>query len=155
MLSSLCADKTRNLLLVKTILGLLDEGKQIIALGERRKHLEKLSMMLGRFSVSCGFYVGSRKITDEDRGAQIKMATYSFAAEGLDDRNLDCVVFVTPTNNPVFLEQCIGRAQRTERKPVVVDVRDTVLATKSRVAWLTRHKFVPSAKGFRLDELLK
>ena len=145
----------------------VEEDRRVIVLTERRKHVDTLNYMLrDRYGLESALLVGGRKKSaktckpgveppvstgDEIRGADalsippISLGTMAFAAEGLDDKTKDTLVFATPTTNKVWLQQCVGRIMRgySSKRPVVVDVTDEPLRslTTRRMEWYAGQSF--------------
>jgi superfamily II DNA or RNA helicase len=125
-------DERRNERIVTTVLALRNEGRYVIVLGERRKHLGVLREILQeRAPCPVGLYVGetSKKriaIREAEKDSPILLATVRMAEEGLDIARLDTLVLITPKSN---ITQAVGRIQRThpDKKlpPLIVDFYDT------------------------------
>ncbi len=125
-------DDARNERIVETVLNLRADGRYIIVLGERRKHLTMLRDVLkDRAPCPVGLYVGetSKKriaVRDAEKDSPILLATVRMAEEGLDIARLDCLVLITPKSS---ITQAVGRILRShpEKKlpPLVVDFYDT------------------------------
>lgn len=82
----------------------VDEGRHIIVLSDRRKHLLEIHDKLQSIGVSSvGFMVGgktSKKIYNPQYNRVI-LATYAFTSEGVDIPSLDTAVFATPRSDVV------------------------------------------------------
>jgi len=125
-------DAERNERIVKMVLGLRAEGRHLIVLGERRKHLAiLLEMLKERATCPVGLYVGEtskKRIAkrEAEKTSPILLATVRMAEEGLDLARLDTLVLITPKSN---ITQCVGRIQRShpdKKLPaLVVDFYDT------------------------------
>jgi hypothetical protein len=76
----------------------------------------------------CGFYVGGMKpeaLAQSERG-DVVLATFAFASEGFDAKDLDTLVLASPKTD---IEQSVGRilrkkADQRDRLPTIIDVVD-------------------------------
>jgi len=125
----LCSNVKRNELIVTELIQAVKAGRKIIALSERRKHLEILDKMF-RFYRPEGcvtdFYVGGRSMEELELAekADVVWATYQMAKEALDIPSLDTLFLLTPVAN---IEQPGGRITRefeNKKQPVIVDFID-------------------------------
>jgi superfamily II DNA or RNA helicase len=125
-------DAERNERIVNVVLKLRAEGRHLIVLGGRRKHLQMLLELLKeRASCPVGLYVGEtskKRIAkrEAEKHSPILLATVRMAEEGLDLARLDTLVLITPKSN---ITQAVGRIQRShpdKKLPnLVVDFYDT------------------------------
>lgn len=110
----------------------IEAGRKIIVLSERLKHLFAIESELKRSWTgkgpvpTTGFYIGGQTEDQLEEAAQAQciLATYQFAAEGLDIPALDTVFLATPMGD---VEQAVGRILRQhegKKEPIVVDFRD-------------------------------
>ena len=149
VLTFMCANRPRNLVIVGELLQAIQKGRKIIVLSERLDHLERLNNLLieswpsSAGSVpTTGKYVGgmtSEEREDSER-KQVIFATYQYAAEGLDIPALDTAFLASPYSD---VEQAVGRIGRPhpgKKDPVVVDFRDDNVGMFHR-AGLTRERF--------------
>lgn len=141
-MSKLTEHPTRNALIVEAVSKMvLDEGRRVIVLTERRKHVDTLVyMLLDLHGLDSALLVGGAKpkskskskkrkrgveppvsavdpceperLSDALAAPPISIGTYAFASEGLDDKSKDTLVFATPTTNKTWLQQCVGRIMR-------------------------------------------
>ena len=122
----------------RAIVGLLKkaskEGRKIMILSGRLKHLERLKSMFDMEMVkdglryTTGYYIGGMNEEERTISAtrQIIFATYHMAEEGLDIPELDTLFLVTPRSD---VEQAVGRILRTfdgKCSPTVVDFSDLI-----------------------------
>ena len=124
MITNISNNNNRNILIKCIAEKLVTNGKQVIILSDRRKHLEALYDKLESFC-SVGYYVGGMKQKDLDKSEKCKiiLGTYSMSAEGLDIPSLDAVIFTTPKSS---IQQSIGRITRKKHTelPIAYDIVD-------------------------------
>jgi superfamily II DNA or RNA helicase len=127
------ADEERNRFIVEKVVCLHEsQGRYVIVLSDRRKHLATLREMLearvdpekvGTFAGETTKKGVARR--EEERKRPILLATVRMAEEGFDEARLDTLVFATPKSN---ITQCVGRIQRShpdKQEPMIVDIFDT------------------------------
>ncbi len=131
LLSKVVEHPERTAKVLELIRGLAtDKRRKILILSERKILLENIEISLrseGKHSV--GYYVGGMKQADLDataRDAQVVLATYAMAIEGLNIKTLNTVILASPRKR---VEQSTGRILRMrpeerELDPVIVDVID-------------------------------
>lgn len=105
----------------------------VLVLTDRRAHLTAIHKRLtaiGSVSIQeVGYYVGGMKsaeLTHVEDHADVILATYAMAAEGMDIPKLNTLVLASPKSD---VEQAVGRIQRQkpedrEHDPLVIDVVD-------------------------------
>tara|TARA_B110000208_G_scaffold136643_1_gene165120 strand:- start:247 stop:1740 length:1494 start_codon:yes stop_codon:yes gene_type:complete len=124
MITNISNNNNRNLLITCIAKRLVNKGKQVIILSDRRMHLEDLYKKLESFC-TVGYYKGGMKQKDLDKSESCKiiLGTYSMSAEGLDIPSLDAVIFTTPKSS---IQQSIGRITRKKHKelPIAYDIVD-------------------------------
>lgn len=106
-------------------------------MSDRRALLDALATPLADLGVPVGWAVGGTKAAEENDGG-VLLATYAYAAEGMDVPDLDTCVLATPRCE---IRQCIGRIlRRRDHTPLVVDIVDTSMRTQflRRRRWYTR-----------------
>jgi len=148
VLKNLLADETRNNMIMKVIVICMSQNRKVLLIGEYVKKLfefmHHLQQQFPNYKVVRFF--GNPALTKKDRregvsyekykdpnaeellAANIIVATYKKAMEGIDIPNLDTVVGLTPLASKVGLKQVIGRAERKydgKKSPLVIDVVDT------------------------------
>jgi superfamily II DNA or RNA helicase len=133
MLGQIVKHKDRNNLILKSINQFVIEGRQIIVLSTRRKHLEDLNKLFGKQKIikknnelaTNGLYIGGMKKDklEESSKCDVIFATYQLVSEGTDIPTLNTLIMASPKKE---IEQVVGRIQRakTEFKPLVLDICD-------------------------------
>ncbi len=126
MVNNVCAYHERTKLIVH-ILGLLvKEGRTILVLSSRRQHLIDIhTLCTTEKTGTVGFYVGGMKQEDlvKSESKQIILGTYNMAAEGLDIKQLNTILFATPMTNVV---QAVGRILRKKHANITPEIYDIV-----------------------------
>ncbi len=136
LITFLIANEPRNKLITEQLILACKAKRKILVLSERLKHLKTLELKLRDMwqpefgpKPSVGYYVGG-KTEDELESARecdVIMATFQYAAEGLDIPELDTEFLVTPYGD---VEQAVGRILRPsegKKEPIVVDFRDDLV----------------------------
>lgn len=129
MITNLVRIKKRNLLILHILEQLFDEGKNVLFLTGRLKHVDLFYEMLSNnddIRGSVGKYIGSMSDTELSVSStkQIIIGTFAMAEEGLDIANLNVVILSTPKS---ATKQSIGRILRKEvyeTHPIVFDIED-------------------------------
>lgn len=128
-------DTARNQLIFNDVKKVVDEGKSILLLSERKSHLQVLNLYLKeRFEtivISGEDSERSRKSKLEqiEMGHfQIVLSTGQFLGEGIDIPNFHCLFLVYPFAFEGKLVQYIGRVHRSKNVPLIVDYRDEQVA---------------------------
>jgi superfamily II DNA or RNA helicase len=109
-----------------------DPERRILVLSERRGHLNALRDLImavpDNILGTIGYYVGGMKeaALKASESADVLLATYAMASEGMDVPGLDTLVLASPVT---AIEQPVGRILRQkpeDRKhvPVVIDIID-------------------------------
>ena len=107
-----------------------EPGRCILVLSERKNMLERIEQLLtGMAGMTVGYYIGGMKAADRDwtaREANVILATYSMAQEGLSIYRLNACILASPRKK---VEQSVGRILRervADRKigRLIVDVVD-------------------------------
>jgi len=117
----------RNQLILNTVDNLIQEGRKVLVLSDRREHCFYFHTKLG--TSKSGLYIGGLKEAELEEAAkkQVVIATFQLAHEGLDIPSLDTVILTTPKSD---IKQAIGRIMRDgggngrSRDPLIVDVLD-------------------------------
>ena len=125
VVETLCEHPQRNACIVDKVLQLY-MGRRILILSARRPHCQKLCNLLQTNGVDAAIYLGGMRKEELENAsrANVIVATYSIAAEGLDIPALNTLILATPKKDVV---QACGRIMRGVDgpvAPVVVDVRD-------------------------------
>lgn len=109
-----------------------EPDRRILVLSERRGHLDNLRNLImavpnGVFG-TIGYYVGGMKeaALKASESADVLLATYAMASEGMDVPGLDTLLLASPVS---AIEQPVGRILRQkpeDRKhvPIVIDIID-------------------------------
>jgi hypothetical protein len=136
IVSALAADGQRTMLLVSIIRHLHTIGRNVLVMSDRRQQLATIASHLAETSPAVPVIMavgggGASSHPDESTTRPVVLATYAYAAEGMDIPRLDTCVFATPR---VDICQCVGRILRdtSATQRLVCDVRD------SHPAMLTR-----------------
>ncbi len=106
-------------------------GRKVLVLSDRKAQLTDVRAGLEALSppVTAGFYWGGMKpaaLAETEATKQVMLATFSYAAEGMDVPSLDTLVLASPKSD---IEQSVGRILRTKagdrtRTPLVYDFVD-------------------------------
>jgi len=134
MINNVCDYLPRSEFIVRLIVKAIRESKmtrKVLVLSDRKAHLATIKALLDKISnetITSGFYIGGMKplALKESESKQVILATFSFASEGFDAKNLDTLVLASPKTD---IEQSVGRILRekeSDRKniPVIFDVMD-------------------------------
>ena len=127
MINNICEYRKRTQMIVSIVLDMVEEGRKIIILSDRRGHLKDFYDMISESGKgTVGYYVGGMKPQDRkaSESCDVILGTYSMASEGMDIPTLDSIVFASPKSNIV---QAIGRVLRKkhlERPALVYDIVD-------------------------------
>ena len=126
-------DEERTEAICRIVRALVEEGRYVIVLSDRRSHLAAMHERLG--SELSGVYAGEttkrgKRAREGSKEKQVMLATTKMGEEGLDVPILSAIVLATPKSGLGGIEQAIGRVLRShpEKKhtPLVVDVWDPV-----------------------------
>jgi superfamily II DNA or RNA helicase len=129
MINNIAKDEQRTLLIARRMNAYYNSGRTIIVLSDRIQQLKSLCTMLlalGMPTDDIGYLIGSTPKNDRPGVLEkrVLMCTYSMANEGLDKKQLDCLIMATPKGNCI---QAIGRIQRPcegKKIPLVLDIVD-------------------------------
>lgn len=143
--SATSEDPERNALLLDVILSKAREGRCVIVMSGRRSQLKHLGDRLAEdHGIVPEWGVGGSRLNAENVGdGTVLLATYEYAAEGLDVPRLDTCILAT---SKVDVRQCVGRILRNApssseaRRPIVVDIHDTDVPILHR-QHLSRRRF--------------
>jgi ERCC4-related helicase len=131
----------RNQVILDDLVAIKKEApaRKVLILSERRGHLDRLRELIEAFNKTqstarglglgtTAYYVGGMKEADlkESEGADILLATYAMASEGMDIPGLDTLILASPVSS---IEQPVGRILRQKPEdrrhiPLVLDVID-------------------------------
>ena len=125
-------DSSRNNQIKNDVKAFIERGRSILILSERRAHLEVLNLYLKNdfetIVISGEDSQASRKSKIEQINFghfQIVLSTGQFLGEGIDIKNLNCLFIVYPFSYEGKLMQYIGRIQRSDKPPLIMDYRDS------------------------------
>lgn len=133
MINNVCDFFPRTEYIVQLIARAMAESNQsrkVLVLSDRKAHLSAIKELIECVhpSISCGFYIGGMKEKDLkiSETKDVILATFSFASEGFDAKDLDTLVLGSPKTD---IEQSVGRILRqkeNERKnvPIIFDIMD-------------------------------
>jgi hypothetical protein len=153
MIGQLCRSPERVAVVASTAATLIDGAPErcILLLSERRGHLTSIHAALEelRPQLSLGYYVGgmtaaARAVTET--GAQVILATFSMASEGMDIPRLNTLMLCSPKSDVV---QSVGRILRRQHAhPLIVDVLDDHFENAARA-----RRRCYSESGFRVRDV--
>ena len=140
--------------IIKRVMTESEMTRKILILSDRKAHLASIKELLEHQAphITSGFYIGGMKQADlkESETRHIILATFSFASEGFDAKDLDTLILASPKTD---IEQSVGRILRqreNERKhqPIIFDVVDRFSMFerqgKKRLAYYKKLKYVVS-----------
>jgi superfamily II DNA or RNA helicase len=157
LLHNLEIDADRNNLLMSLLVTAVDDGRTVLAVGTHIIHLEKfLDVVRNHYSNKNVLrFFGARKLTKAEKSDGIKqekytdpkreellkadiiIATFKKAMEGVDIPPIDTLLFLSPFGSKVTLKQVIGRIERAypdKKQPIVIDLFDTKYALTKGMA---------------------
>lgn len=144
-------DPARTAFLTDIIQQWYAKGKYMVVMSDRRSQLQALATLLDTASIPFVYAVGggtSPDVEDIRQTRPVVLATFGYAAEGMDLPVLDTCVLAT---SRCELKQCVGRILRTqgsEHRPVVCDIVDACVPILKRQAAKRRKWFEsPLHKG--------
>lgn len=126
-------DEERTDAICRLVRRLVDEGRYVIVLSDRRSHLAAMHDRLG--ADLSGVYAGEttkrgKRAREGSKEKQVMLATTKMGEEGLDVPILSAIVLATPKSGLGGIEQAVGRVLRAHPEkrhtPLVVDVWDPV-----------------------------
>jgi superfamily II DNA or RNA helicase len=145
--TELANDETRNSLICKDVLDVLDEGRSPVILTERREHLDRLAGILA--PKVCNLIalrggMGRRKLgaaaerlaTIPRHEQRVLLATGRYIGEGFDDARLDTLFLTMPVSWQGTIAQYVGRLHRLfdgKREVRVYDFADLDVPVLARM----------------------
>ncbi|WP_241461452.1 DEAD/DEAH box helicase [Aquimarina macrocephali] len=124
-------DSERNKLILKDIQNVLDNGRKVVIITERKEHIQVLYQYLKNhyeiIHISGDDSTSSRNSkwkSIEQGNYQGIITTGQFFGEGTDIKSVSCLFLVYPFSFKGKLIQYIGRVQRSELTPIIYDYRD-------------------------------
>lgn len=131
LITDISKSKKRNQLIVREVLKLLQQKRNIIVFSDRVEHCKLLNYVtlqtIKKYNLnySCAIFIGGMKDEEYDfaKTCNVLFATYGLAKEGFDHSILDSCVLGTPKSDIV---QVVGRILRKENEnfPLVIDLVD-------------------------------
>jgi superfamily II DNA or RNA helicase len=155
MINNICACERRNKVILDTLSTLINEGRKVLVLSDRKEHLNYLKnqITLTITNATCGLYVGGMKQSDLKISEEkdIILGTYPMVSEGFDCPTLDTVILASPKSDVV---QSVGRIMRKkpedrDRQHQVIDIIDYFGTFAQQ--WETRKKYYRKQK-YQFDE---
>jgi len=149
MINNICNYIPRTELIITKLIPLYEEGRCILILSDRRNHLLEIEILLKKYNIECGYYVGGMK-PQALRDAQEKnviLGTFSMASEGMDIPKLNTMILASPKSDIVQSVGRILRQKKEKRKfqPLVVDICDEFSIftnqSKKRLTYYNRCKY--------------
>ena len=149
MINNICNHISRTELIIKKLVPLYKEGRCILILSDRRNHLLEIAILLKKYNIECGYYVGGMK-PQALRDAQEKniiLGTFSMASEGMDIPKLNTIILASPKSDIV---QSVGRILRQKKEvrkfqPLIIDINDEfslfLNQSKKRLAFYNKCKY--------------
>ena len=117
LITILVNDKRRNQVIVEEVERQLLQGRNILIISERVKHLK---ILLDSVSANGCLYIGEKSVgakrkRDEEFRLKPKLVLTSkaMASEGFDWQECDTVIFATPFTASANFQQACGRCSRT------------------------------------------
>lgn len=129
LLNQIADYKPRTQYLVSKLIPLVEEGRKILILSDRREHLADFEKMLRKLNIlDIGYYVGAMKQEDLDKSDKraVILGTFAMASEAMNIPALNTILLATPKSN---IEQSVGRILREKKEarkfaPLILDVLD-------------------------------
>lgn len=123
MINSICECDPRNKRIASNVIDQRMKGKKQLILTARVSHAYALEKLIPNSSI----VVGNIPEKKRDYSANVLIATYALAKEGLDIPDLDTLHLATPTKDKTTVVQSVGRIERNipnKAQPVVFDYVD-------------------------------
>lgn len=130
MVNNICAFPARSALIADILAQVLawQPGRKALVLSDRKEQLAALRELLAQRGIDAGFYYGGLKPRQlaESEAKQVLLATFAYAAEGMDCRGLDTLLLASPKSD---IEQSCGRILRERAEdrahvPLIIDILD-------------------------------
>lgn len=170
MINNICACQERTRMIADNIIALFhrqhayikDVGthrRKVLVLSDRKAHLADIASFMPN-NISFGYYIGNMKPSDlsTSETKDVILATYSFASEGFDAKDLDTLVLASPKTE---IEQSVGRILRQKPEdrinhPVLIDILDDFSVftrqAKKRYTYYKKMKFTIIPNSNDCDE---
>lgn len=126
MINNICEYTRRTLFIIELIKQCVSEDRKMLFLSDRRAHLTDVFDLINEHKIcSVGYYVGGMKQSErkESEEKQLMLGTYTMAAEGLDVKSLNTILFGSPKSD---ITQSVGRILRQKHANVIPKVIDIV-----------------------------
>ena len=134
MYRELSEDPVRNQVILDDMIAAFNEGRNLLLLTNRVKHLDWFSEQLGVADIKDAYVLkgGMRKKArdhvmeqiEQCIGNRILLATGSYIGEGFDDSKLDTLFLALPISWHGTLQQYVGRLHRSNAEKQAVKVYD-------------------------------
>jgi len=128
LINKVCERDDRNTIIRLITKQLIDSGRKVLILSDRKRQIETLYDWAEQDGIACGFYVGGMKEAALEKSATKPLiyGTYAMASEGMNIPALDTLILASPKSDIV---QSCGRILRTRPEdrinvPLVIDVVD-------------------------------
>ena len=129
MINQICTFERRNLLIADWISKILvEDDRKVLVLSDRKEQLSLIKDLLTAMNIESGYYYGGLKAQElaESETKTVLLATFAYAAEGMDCKGLDSLVLASPKSD---IEQSCGRILREREKdrvrtPLIFDIVD-------------------------------
>lgn len=159
LVTQISLDPLRNKQIIDQIILLNRLQRKILVLTERREQCNTLCNLLPDH-ISGGLYLGGMKESDLNTSNKkdVIFATYSMAAEGYDNKELDTLIMASGRSD---IEQIVGRItrQKNSNHPMIVDFYDDIEGIRQqfykRLRFYKKKKFIlpnkteqPSLPGY-------
>lgn len=131
LLNTLSKDRYRNAFIMKYIYGSVKSGRQTLILTARIKHARYMYLNLRKkfLDTNILLFIGetAKNSIDKINDAQVIVATYGVAKEGIDIPRLETMFLALPISGKLGVIQCIGRLTRNviKKQPIVIDFVDS------------------------------
>lgn len=127
----LCFDTARNRMIVRDIIEQVRLGRKVLLLSERKDHLEVLALYLKGLCETIVISGDDSKSAREAKLQQIDaghyqviLSTGQFFGEGLDIKNIDCLILAFPFSFEGKLIQYMGRLRSNGTEKIIIDYAD-------------------------------
>ena len=130
MINNICSYPPRNIMIADMIADILvkEPERKVLVLSDRKVQLTSLMSHMTTRGITAGYYYGGLKAAqlEESEKKQVLLATFAYAAEGMDCPSLDTLFLVSPKSD---IEQSCGRILREKKEvrkrvPLIVDIVD-------------------------------
>lgn len=157
LITALAEDDLRTVTILKNLAEALKNGRQVLVLSDRVKHLKEMKKYVDEHSdFNTMLYVGATPQEERDKAGEsdVIFGTTSLAKEGLDIPSLDTLFLVTPTGSDITVQQAVGRIVREyegKKQPVVLDFVDEEISICNSL--YIKRKRVYNRLGYEIKEV--